>query len=149
MAEKKRTRRGRVSRGRMPRITKEVVPTDKPFKVICGECYEDLVFEPRPGVKEMYCAECDHGAQAPDEQWLARWTYYRSLQFKYFIGAFVSLLAMIVLGIVWMMILLPAEEENWQWSGTHYVFAALLIICLIATGYFAYMFERNRYEAYF
>ena len=149
MAEEKTGRTARLSRGRMPKVAKEVVPTDKPFEIICSECYEDLTFEPRPGLKEIYCAECDHGCDAPDEQWLARWTYYRQREAKFLLAAISTTIIMIVLGIVWLMVLLPAEPENWQWNEVHYIFAFLIIISLGATGYFAYMYETNRYEAYF
>ncbi|MCX7702812.1 MAG: hypothetical protein N2234_01740 [Planctomycetota bacterium] len=147
--EKKPGRTARLSRGRMPKITKEVVPTDKPFEIICSECYDDLTFVPRPGLKELYCAECDHGSDAPDEQWLARWTYYRGREAKFLFGAIFSSVALIVLGVVWLLVLLNAEPENWQWNTTHYIFLFLLIISFGLTCYFAYMYETNRYEAYF
>jgi len=142
------TRRPRPSRRRVgPVIPKTVKPTGKPFIVICGECYEEVVFEPREGVKEIYCGECDHGAHAPSEEWLRRWTYYKGLETKYGVLGALCAVAIVVVAVVWTLLL--TYPENWEWNTLNYVFAAVEGALLVAVCYFGYMHERNRYEAYF
>ena len=128
-------------------IPTAVRATTKPFIVICGECYEDLVFEPREGVKEIYCGECDHGGQAPSEEWLRRWTYYKGLEFKYGLIGAICAVAIVVVAVIWIALL--TYPENWEWNGLNYTFMGIEIALFVAVGYFGVMHEKNRYEAYF
>jgi len=142
------TRRPGPSRRRVgPVIPKTVKGTGKPFIVICGECYEEVVFEPREGVKEIYCGECDHGGRAPSEEWLRRWTYYKSLETKYGVIGAICAVAIVVLAVIWILLL--TYPENWVWNTLNYVFVGVEGALLVAVGYFGYMHEKNRYEAYF
>ena len=140
------TRRPRRRRA-APAVPKTVKVTRKPFMVICGECYEDLVFEPREGVKEIYCGECDHGGRAPNEEWLRKWTYYKGLETKYGIIGAILAVALVVVAVIWIALL--TYPENWEWNGLNYTFVGIEAALLVAIGYFGVMHEKNRYEAYF
>ena len=140
------TRRPRRKKA-APAVPKTVKATRKPFMVICGECYEDLVFEPREGVKEIYCGECDHGGLAPNEEWLRKWTYYKGLETKYGIIGAVLAVALVVVAVIWIALL--TYPENWEWNGLNYTFVGIEAALLVAICYFGVMHEKNRYEAYF
>ena len=135
--------------GRRPsvRIPKGVRATAKPFFVICGECYEGLVFEPREGVKEVYCAECDHGGQAPSVDWLRKWAFFKSRERLYGALTVIFFFLMLILGFVWLGLLFyPA---NWQWNALNYVFLGLEVILFFVVIIIGHFYEKNKYEAYF
>ncbi len=137
----------RPVRRRTTRIPLKVKPSGKPFKIICGECYEEVVFEPREGVKEIYCGECDHGGMAPDQEWLRRWAYFKGIEYRNVAVAGISAALMVLVGVIWTLFLF--DPFNWVWNMTNYVFLGVEIVLMALVVVFGVLYEKNKYEAYF
>lgn len=126
-----------------PSVTAKWVP----FKAICSECYEEFVVTPKPGLETIVCPECDHGAKAPSEEFLRKWTHQRKQENKKLIIALAAFGAIFVLGLVWMLLMVnPNYKEE---TGMHYAFVGIMIVLTVVVLYFGGTYEGSRHEAYF
>jgi len=118
-----------------------------PFKAICSECYEEFVVTPKPNLENIVCPECDHGAKAPSEEFMRKWTHLKKQENKKLIIALIAFGAIFILGLVWMFLMVnPTYKEN---GGMHYAFLGLTIVLTVLVLYFGGSYEGNRHEAYF
>ena len=117
------------------------------FEAICSECYETFVVDPKPGLGSIVCPECDHGAKAPSEEFMRKWTHVKSIENKKLLIALGAFTGMFLLSLVWMLLMVnPEYKDN---TGMHYVFIGIDVILAAVTLYFAAGYEGNRYEVYF
>lgn len=118
-----------------------------PFEAICSECYEKFVVEPKPGLESIVCPECDHGAKAPSEEFMRKWTHLKNIENKKLLIAIAAFAGIFLLSLVWMLLMVNPEYK--ESTGMHYAFLGIDIILAAVTVYFAAGYEGNRYEAYF
>ena len=140
--------------GRTPKVRRrrDHVPSTvqakwAPFKAICSECYEEFTVTPKPGLETIVCPECDHGAKAPSEEFMRKWTHHKAQESKKLIIAAIALSIMIILGLTWMFIMV--NPENKEEEAMHYAFLFVMIVLTVIVLYFGGTYESNRYEAYF
>ena len=120
----------------------------EPFIAICSECYGEFVLNPRPDVQNIVCPDCDHGATAPSEEFLKKWTQVKKMSRKKLIISLVALGVLFLLGLIWMMLQINPLNfvDN---DGMNYAF---LFGAIVATGVFFYFggtYEASRHEIYF
>ncbi|MFH1415123.1 MAG: hypothetical protein ABIH89_03445, partial [Elusimicrobiota bacterium] len=81
MTEKKsksgRTQSIKIQKRSKKTLTLAATPWQKPFRIICSECYEEFVVTPKDGVNAILCPECDHGAKAPSDEFLRKLGYHK------------------------------------------------------------------------
>jgi hypothetical protein len=118
-----------------------------PFRAICSECYEEFVVDPKPGLNTIVCPECDHGAKAPSEEFMRKWTHHKKQENKKLLVALIAFSAIVVLGLVWLLLMVNPEYK--EETGLHYAFVGLMVVLAALVLYFGGSYESNRYEAYF
>ena len=143
-----KTRKGAaVKRRRRDHVPSSVQAKWEPVKVICSECYEEFVVTPRPGLENVVCPECDHGAKAPSEEFMRKWTHLKKQENKKLIIAIIAFGLIFILGLTWMFLMVNPEYK--EETGMHYAFLGIIIVLTFITLYFGGSYEGNRYEAYF
>ncbi len=145
---------GKKKSGRRPSARKReyarvVVPLSRaPLKIICSECYEEFTLDPKEDLETIVCPECDHGASAPSEEFLRKWTKAKKVARKKLIVAFVAFGLLFILGLVWM--LLQVNPGNFvDNDGMNYSFFGAVILLTGIFLYFGGTYEASRVEAYF
>jgi hypothetical protein len=143
----KKSGRKAPARRRRDFIPPTVAAKWAPFKAICSECYEEFVVIPKPDLETIVCPECDHGAKAPSEEFLRKWTFHKKQESKKLIIAIIAFGIIFVLGLVWLLLMVnPTYKDSQE---MHYAFLGIMIVMAAVVLYFGGTYEGNRYEAYF
>lgn len=143
----KKSGRAPAVRRRRDFIPPSVTAKWAPFRAICSECYEEFVVTPKPGLENIVCPECDHGAKAPSEEFMRKWTHHKKQENKKLLIAVAAFGAIVILGLVWMLLMVnPTYKEE---TGMHYAFVGIMIVLAAIVLYFGGTYEGNRYETYF